>query len=376
MLYDSAGGGRYLSPKPGGKVAMPIQALQRSLLPLAALAIALLAPPARTAWAQAAGVADIAAYQGVDRAQRLIQGAKQEGELMIYSSLPSEDSTALTEAFEKQYGIKAKVWRSSSEGVLQRIVAENKAKRFEADIIVMAGSGMEPLHREKLLQEVKSPAIADLVPQAVPAHREWLPIYLNGFVQAYNTNLIKKDSLPKTWADLRKPEWKGKLAVEGEDYDWFAEVVLSLGEAEGLKLFRDIVATNGISLRSGHTLLANLIVAGEVPLGLTLYNFGPEQLKDKGAPIDWFLIPPAIARPVGMGVAKTAPHPNAAVLFLDFSIGDAQALLASRKFITVAKKIEHPFLKGPVKIIDSGQMLDQADKWRDLYQKTIRGEAK
>ncbi|MEA2976072.1 MAG: iron(III) transport system substrate-binding protein [Alphaproteobacteria bacterium] len=348
----------------------------KSKLQLSALFVigaALLVTPAH---AQTNSVADVATYEGADRTQRLLQGSKQEGQLMIYSSVPVEDLSALTDAYEKKYGIKPTIWRSSSEGVLQRIVAESKAKRFEADLVAMAASGMEPLHREKLLQEMKSPVIADLLPQTIPAHREWLPIYLNGFVQAYNTNLVKKESLPKTYQDLLKPEWKGKLAVEGEDYDWFAETVLSLGgEAEGLKLFRDIVAANRISLRSGHTLLANLIVAGEVPLGLTLYNFGPEQLKEKGAPIDWFVIPPAIARPVGMGIFKYAPHPNNAALFLDFCIGEAQPLLASRKFITVTKKIDHPFLKGPVKIIDAGVMLDQAEKWRDLYQKTIRGEA-
>src|SRR5581483_2636261 len=126
-------------------------------------------------------VADIAGYTGADRTERLLKGAKQEGTFMIYSSVPVEDLSALTEAFEKKYGIKANVWRSSSEGVLQRIVAESKAGRHEADIVAMAASGMEPLHREKLLQEVKSPVIANILPQAIPSHREWLPIYLNGF---------------------------------------------------------------------------------------------------------------------------------------------------------------------------------------------------
>ena len=87
------------------------------------------------------------------------------------------------------------------------------------------------------------------------------------FVQAYNTNLVRKDELPKAYRDLLNPRWKGRLAVEAEDYDWFAQVVLGLGEAQGLKLFRDIVATNGISVRRGHSVLNNLMAAGEVPLG-------------------------------------------------------------------------------------------------------------
>ena len=78
---------------------------------------------------------------------------------------------------------------------------------------------------------------------------------------------MKKESLPKTYRDLLKPEWKNKLGIEAEDFDWFAQVVHGLGEAEGLQLFREIVASNGISVRKGHTLLNNLVTAGEVPLG-------------------------------------------------------------------------------------------------------------
>ena len=116
---------------------MPIQAWSRNLrmLTLAALAAGLHLTSARPALAQNSSVTTVAGYEGADRTQRLTQGAKQEGTLMIYSSVPVEDLSALTEAFEKKYGIKANVWRSSSEGVLQRIVAESKAGRYEADII-------------------------------------------------------------------------------------------------------------------------------------------------------------------------------------------------------------------------------------------------
>jgi iron(III) transport system substrate-binding protein len=237
----------------------------------------------------------------------------------------------------------------------------------------MAGSSsaLEPLHREKLLQEVKSPNLADLIPESIASHREWASVYLNTIVQAYNTDLVKKESLPKTYRDLLKPEWKGKLGIEAEDFDWFAQVVRGLGEAEGLRLFREIVATNGISVRKGHTLLNNLVTAGEVPLALTVYGFTAEQSKRKGAPLDWFIIPPLIARPTAAGVARSAPHPYAAVLFFDFLIGDAQPILASRQFVSPSRKIESPFTKGPLELIDSGLMLDQAQKWQDLYQKTI-----
>jgi len=104
---------------------------------------------------------------------------------------------------------------------------------------------------------------------------------------------------PTTYEDLLNPRFKGKLAVEAEDANWFMSVVLSMGEEKGLKLFRDIVASNGMSVRKGHTLLANLVPTGEVPLALTAYSYRVEQLKNEGAPIEIVYLPPPVAfRPV------------------------------------------------------------------------------
>ena len=335
---------------------------------LAALTLLLAAP----VLAQVSGVAEIASYQGADREQRLIEGAKREKELTFYSSIPPEDIAALVSAFDKKYGVKVKVWRADSEGLLQRIISEARARRFEVDVMAGSSSALEPLYRENLLREVKSPYLAGIIPEAIAPHRQWVAVYLSMFVQAYNTDLVRKDSLPKTFYDLLRPQWKDRLGIEAEDYDWFAQVLMDLGEAQGLRLFRDIVASNGISVRKGHSLLTNLVVAGEVPLALTAYGFLAEQAKRRGAPLDWFVIPPAIARSTAEGLARNAPHPHAAVLFFDFLISEeGQQILASRQFASVSRSIETPFNKGPLKLIDSAAILNQARKWQELYQKTI-----
>ena len=218
---------------------------------LVALAILLSVPSAlhQSAFAQTNPAAEIATYQGADRGQRLLEGAKKEKELTFYSSIPTEDITALVAAFDKKYGVKVKVWRADSEGFLQRVISEAKARRFEVDVMAGSTSALEPLSRENLLQEVKSPNFADLIPEAIAPHRQWTAVYLNTIVQAYNTLLIQKENLPKSYRDLLKPEWKGKLGIESEDFDWFAQVVMDLGETRGVQLFRDIVAANGVSVR-------------------------------------------------------------------------------------------------------------------------------
>src|SRR5262245_29974954 len=198
--------------------------LQRTLYAsVTAVAMLLLAAPALaqgSGQGSAAGavqgtplsrVAEIATYQGADREQRLIEGAKKEKELTFYSSIPPEDIAVLVTAFDKKYGVKVRVWRADSESVLQRIVGEARGRRYEVDIMAASSSALEPLYRENLLQEVKSPALADIITEAIAPHRQWAAVYLNTFVQAYNTNLVQKDSLPTTYQDLLRPEWKGRL---------------------------------------------------------------------------------------------------------------------------------------------------------------------
>src|SRR5262249_37920507 len=154
-----------------------------------------------------------------------------------------------------------------------------------ADVVSSGTPALEPLHREQLLQPIKSPTYQDLMPQALRPHGDWVGISVNIISAAYNTNLVRAAEVPKSYDDVKGPGRKGGFPIEADAVGWFAAVVGKLGEDAGLKLFRDIVRTNGVSVRSGHTLLANMVAAGEVPLALTVYSYKPEQLARAGAPI-------------------------------------------------------------------------------------------
>jgi len=319
--------------------------------------------------AQGAGnVADIALYEGPDRLPKLLAGAKQEGELSLYTSAQVEDMGALTGAFEKKYGIKVAIWRAGSEKVLQRTVTEARGGRYTVDIIETNGPELEALHREQLVQHVRSPHLADLIAAAIRPHGEWVGTRLNVFTQAYNTRVVKKEELPQSFEDLAHPRWKGRLGIEAEDIDWLAGVCDQIGEANGTRIFRDVVAKNGMSVRKGHTLLTQLVVSGEVPLALTVYNYKAEQLKGQGAPIEWFAIGTAIARPNGIALAKRAPHPHAAVLFFDFELSEeGQRILAQRDFVPTNKRVDTPLNKIPLAFVDPRITLDEGAKWTKLY---------
>jgi iron(III) transport system substrate-binding protein len=127
-----------------------------------------------------------------------------------------------------------------------------------------------------------------------------------------------------------------------------------------------------LSVRRGHTLLTNLVASGEVPLALTVYNFTAEQVKQKGAPLDWFVMQPAIARANGVAVAKRAPNPHAALLYYEFMIGEeGQEILLKRDFVPASRKLDTPLNRGPLTIIDAGLLIDQGERWAKLYDEII-----
>lgn len=334
-----------------------------------ALIAALIGGPA---FAQSS-IDELASYSGADRTDKLVAAAKAEGALTLYTATPVEDVTAITRAFTAKYGIPVTTWRGSSEDVLRRAVTEIKAGRYDADIIETNGPELEALHREKIFQPISSPLTANIFPQAVPEHKEWIGSRLNIITVAYNTSLVSDAEVPKTWDDLLDARWKGKVGLEAEAYDWLATVDDSFSsEKEGLDFFKKLATTNGISLRKGHTLLTNLTVSGEVPLALTTYLYKVDQMNKDGAPIKALALGPAVARINGLGIARTAEHPAAAILFQEFTLTDGQKILADRGF-TPTNTAVVPLPEGlKIQVVNSSKMLDDLSKWRDTFEATVK----
>ncbi|MEZ2126728.1 MULTISPECIES: ABC transporter substrate-binding protein [unclassified Sinorhizobium] len=315
----------------------------------------------------------IASYTGPDRMEKLIAAAKQEGALQLYTVTPVEDVTVITKAFEAKYGIPVQIWRGSSEDVLRRAVTELKAGRHDVDVIETNGPELEALHREHLLEPIQSPLIPDIFPGAVPEHREWIGSRLNIITAAYNPDSVSEADLPKKWEDLLDPKWAGKLGIEAVAYDWLATAAKTFpSEQEGMDFFKKLMSANHPGLYNGHPLLTNDVASSEVPLALTVYLYKVAQMERDGAPIKRLSIGPAIARINGLGVARTAPHPNAAILYQDFTLTDGQKILADRQFTPTNIKIV-PLPEGmEVRVINPDDALDNLAAWRDKFEHTFK----
>jgi len=327
------------------------------------LACVLLAAP--QAHAQPSGAQD-------DRSQRLLDAARKEDGLSIYTSMAEKDISRLVKAFEARYGLKIKVWRSGTDNVLQRAISEARAGRHEVDFMLSTAPEMEALHREGLLRRVDSPLQQALIPAALPAHREWAGMRVYVYVQAYNTQRIRPEDLPRSYQDLLDPKWKGKLGVESK-HEWFYTLVQNMGEEKGLRFFRQLVAANGMSMRKGSTLTANLVSAGEVPMALNLYLHVVEPLRAKQAPIGYLSLSPTIASTDGMAVMRDAKHPYSAELFYDFLLSDGQKILADNSISTNRRDEAILARFQPIVFSDPVRILDSYEKWDKLFDDVAHG---
>jgi iron(III) transport system substrate-binding protein len=343
---------------------------------LACFAFSLLAAAPGLAVEPSQAVLNVSSYKGSDRAERLLAGAKKEGELMLYSSLTPDDQLRFKDDFKRRTGVTLNFWRGSQTNILQRLIGETRGGRFEFDVVETNAPQLEALAREKLLQKIDSPYIGDvLLPETLPAHGEWTPDRLNLLVYAYNTNAVKPAELPKAWADLLEPKWKRRIGMEATNVEWFAALVEAMGEQAGLELFRRI-GDNGVAVRTGHTHSTGRVIAGEIPMFFGVFSHDVDRMKVKGAPVDWFVLPPAIVVPSAVAVSRRAPHPHAAALFYDYMLTDGQRLYtevhrvpANKNYDTHVRRLVRD--GRPIKVVNSQEAIDDYEKWHALYKRLI-----
>ncbi len=263
-------------------------------------------------------VAEIALYQGADREQLLIEGAKKEGQVMFYN-INTWLSTVAQE-FEKKYPfIKVSVWRSDSKTLLKRVTEEYASGRYLVDVIDVTFGGVAILQKMGIFQEYYSPemvAYADEVKEKGKTGVYYLPDLELYIGLGFNTKLVPPADAPKTYKDLLDPKWKGRISFAGTSTgsQWVGNALNVMGREYLEKMGGQDVKVQNISGAA----LAGLIVSGEVPLSPTIYESNILTSKEKGGPVDWRPLAPVVANVGSSGMTTKAPHPHAALLFLDY----------------------------------------------------------
>jgi iron(III) transport system substrate-binding protein len=247
----------------------------------------------------------------------IVQAAKQEGELVFYASLGLEDANSLINQFTKQYPfLKVRQNRLETERLLTKYLMEAGAGKYLADVVQTFAFSMHTFTKKRMLGQYISPE-AQFYPEGFKTEGYWTTAYAQPYVVAYNTKTVPNQRLPKTYADLLNPMWKGNMMMEGTKIDWLAGMLQIMGKEKGIDYMRKL-AKQDLNLRTGHTIMLQMIAAGESLVDVNVPITSVERAKRSGAPLDWLALGPVPSVLVGIGISGKPQHPNAAMLFVDF----------------------------------------------------------
>lgn len=303
--------------------------------------------------------------------------AEAEGKVSFYASMTATDAKALVDGFNQAYPkINAEFYRTSDSQLMEKILTEGRAGRPLWDVVSETGYFGHLLKKRGMLAPYDSPerkfyrdAYKD--PQAF-----WTSIYTTYAVFGYNTRNVPKASVPKSYEELLKPEWKGQIAIEARAFEWFATTMRAMGgEEKGLAFMRRL-AQQQLEPRPGRTLVAQLVAAGEYKGSVSVYSQSYEVLKQSGAPVEWVALDPVYASVHPTGINAKAPHPNAARLLMDFILSKKgqEILRAARR---IPDRIDTPpdpprLIEGIRPAVTSGEIYDNFDRYIKLYDETFK----
>ena len=309
--------------------------------------------------------------------EAIIEAAKKEGKLQIYALLVVADHMQIIQRFKEKYPfIDVALYRTTSERLYTRIETEARANTHLADVIGISGFQMYQLVKRGFMAKYESPERRSYEPGFKDKDGYWTAYYVNPIVTAYNTRQVSPHDAAKDYADLLDPKWKGKLVMEDEEIEWFSTMMSFWGDEKGTAYMKRLAAQN-FNFRHGHTLMTQLVAAGEYPGAVFVYGPQTQFIRSTGAPIDWNAPNPTVAGVNLMGVAARAPHPNAAQLYVDHMLSEEiqRDFLAGKFFKVSARKgvanaIQQKLANVkviPVDISQSEHLDRHSKKYREIF---------
>ena len=333
------------------------------------VALCLATLPARAA---PGTVSEIANYAGADRQQMLEEGARREGALMLYAT--GTQIQPLLDRFMQKYPfIKVAMPRAPSIDVTRKVIEEYGAGLYQVDAYELSSYGLVVPRAQGLLQPFTSPELASYETSAIEPGRNWVSVRESYLGIGYNTQKISAQDAPKSYQDLLDPKWKGKMAISGSlstAANWVGGMVISLGADYVKKLGQQDIRVYELSGRA----LANLMIAGEVPLSPTIYNSHVEASRAQGAPIAWNFPGPVAVTDTSTALALKAPHPHAAMLMIDFLLSqEGQAMYRELGYVPSRNGMAPKDLPALQKLYLTNRpnYVEEFEQWAALMQQTI-----
>ncbi len=336
-----------------------------------------------TATARAADVETIALMKSADRQKILVEGAKKEGKLMFYTALIVDQVVRpLKTAFEKEYPfLQVEFFRGNSERIAQKTLLEHQAGRYDVDII-SGGTATSMVQEAGFMQPFYSPHMAEYPAELKDDKGFWGSTNIYFMTLGYNTKSVKPNEVPKTYEDLLRPRWKGQMiwsTSRGSGAPQFiGNILLTMGEEKGKAYLQKLTGQNIAKSTASARQILDMVIAGEFPLAIQMFNHHAHISKSAGAPVDWQPLEPVTATINTVGLLKKAPNPHAAMLFLDFLLSKkGQKVVQISNYLPA--RPDMPALQADLKpgggrfkqanYINPDVLYQKSNEWGDLFEK-------
>jgi len=312
--------------------------------------------------------AEIANYTAPDRQRMLEEGARREGELVLYTT--GTQTRPLMDRFSQKYPfIKLKLYRAGGSEVAQKVTIEYQAGFFAVDAFELGSDSLLVPRAHGILQPIASPEMAAYPTESVDAKRNWVSARESYAGISYNTKLVFPDQAPKTWEDLLDPRWKGRMALPGTSTtaaEWIGILLLSYGEDFVRKLGRQDIRIYQISARA----LQNLVTSGEVAISARSSNAHVAEDLTRNAPVAWVAPGPVAVTSTVVALAARPPHPHAAMLMIDFLLSEeGQKMYKEIGYNSARKGLEDRYTpKQKVYFTQRPTFVEDFEKWGDLFR--------
>ncbi|HWG03794.1 MAG TPA: extracellular solute-binding protein [Beijerinckiaceae bacterium] len=336
-----------------------------------------LLPPFGYALAQVASVPEVATYTGADRQQRLEAAAAKEGSLVIYTI--GTQIEPLIDRFQTKYPyVKVSINRASAADTTRRVTEEYRAGAYYVDVFEQPTAGMIVPLSMGFLQAYMTPEASAYNSAAIEKGHHWISVREGYIGLGFNTERIAPAEAPKTYEDLLDPKFRDRMAISGAASTaagWIGTMAISKGDDFVRKLGAQDVRVYPASGRA----VANLMISGEVALSPTIYSSHVEASKRQGAPLEWRALGAVPVTDTSLALAAKAPHPNAAMLYIDFMLSrEAQLMLRDLGYLSARADMPPTEFTGLEKLYLANRpnYLAEFDHWMSLYQEVfLKGAA-
>jgi iron(III) transport system substrate-binding protein len=287
---------------------------------------------------------------GTDRERVLLEKAKVEGEVTIYSILTATEADFILGEFKKKYPfLKTLHWRGRGSDIYQKIMTEAGAGKMQADVAIGGTTELPAAVQRGFLSRYISPHRKYYPETFTDPKGYWIGINVIGAVLAHNEAKLRGRTPPSAYQDLLRPEWKSDVSVDTEPDNSVAVMLIKWGKAKTEKYVKDLMQQQP-KLAKGNTLRAQMLCSGEFAVAMDLYTHRVADLMNKGCPIKFEF--PKEFTPIiidSMALMNKSPHPFAGALFFDW-LSSKEGMEVYRKYGRVPPRSDvepiYPVLKG------------------------------